>query len=122
MENNNFVSWFEIPVQNIIRAKAFYEAILGESLQILDLGDVKMALFPQRGVTGSLIQNLWYTPSHQGPLIYLNCNPDLSKVEKRVDDSGGKVLIPKRQISEEHGYMAVIQDTEGNRVALHSIN
>ena len=55
-----------------------------------------------------------------GPLVYLNAEPDLAIVLGRVERAGGKVTVPKRQISPEHGYMAVFIDSEGNRVALHS--
>ncbi|HET8865202.1 MAG TPA: VOC family protein, partial [Gracilimonas sp.] len=73
-------------------------------------------------VGGTIIQNGdWYIPSDKkGPLLYLNANPDLIHVLDRVEKAGGKITIPKRQITEENGYMAVIIDSEGNRVALHS--
>jgi predicted enzyme related to lactoylglutathione lyase len=118
------VSWFEIPATNIQRAKAFYQDIFDMELQELDLGDgFKMALFPVEtgGVGGALCQHEeFYRPGHAGPLIYLNGNPDLQAVLDRVQPSGGKVIKAKTQISEEYGYMAVFEDTEGNRIALHS--
>jgi len=57
----------------------------------------------------------------EGPLIYLNANPDVQQVLDKVEAAGGKVMVPKTQISPEYGYMAVMVDTEGNRIALHSI-
>ncbi|NIQ05072.1 MAG: VOC family protein, partial [Candidatus Korarchaeota archaeon] len=73
-------------------------------------------------VGGALIQKEeYYNPSDlYGPLLYLNANPDLQKVLDKVEGSGGKISIPKRLITEDNGYMAVIIDSEGNRVALHS--
>ncbi|HNP53532.1 MAG TPA: hypothetical protein PKK69_02900, partial [Ferruginibacter sp.] len=56
----------------------------------------------------------------QGPLVYLNANPDVQLVLNRVEAAGGKIIVPKTEISPEYGFMAVIIDTEGNRVALHS--
>lgn len=121
----NAINWFEIPVKDINRAKSFYEAIFGFELFSLDVGDgLKMAIFPAESETvgGALIQKgEYYHPSDTfGPLLYLNANPDLQFVLDKVEDSGGKVTIPKRLITEDNGYMAVIIDSEGNRVALHS--
>ena len=56
-----------------------------------------------------------------GPLVYLNANPDVQNVLDRVVAAGGNIMVPKTQISPEYGYMAVIIDTEGNRIGLHSI-
>jgi predicted enzyme related to lactoylglutathione lyase len=53
-------------------------------------------------------------------VLYLNANPDLSPVLGRIPAAGGKVLLPKTQITPEIGYKAVFEDTEGNRLALHS--
>lgn len=119
------INWFEIPVSDINRARKFYEQIFEIEMSEVDLGDgPKMALFPTEdsGTGGALIQFLeWYQPSDsKGPLLYLNANPDLKTVLDRVEKAGGKITIPKRQISPEFGYMAVILDTEGNRIALHS--
>ncbi|SMO78879.1 VOC family protein [Gracilimonas mengyeensis] len=119
------ISWFEIPVKDIQRAKDFYEDIFGFEMFSMDLGDdLQMALFPveEQTVGGALIEHSdWYVPSNKkGPLVYLNANPDLEKVQERVKPAGGEVQIAKRLISEDHGYMAVILDSEGNRIALHS--
>jgi predicted enzyme related to lactoylglutathione lyase len=122
---NNAINWFEIPVSDIDRAKTFYEAIFGFEMHSMDVGDdLQMAVFPsdQDGVGGSLIKNSeYYYPSEsKGPLVYLNGNPDLQKVLDKVEEAGGKISIAKRQISPDHGFMAVIIDSEGNRIALHS--
>ncbi|MBK7409547.1 MAG: VOC family protein [Saprospirales bacterium] len=120
------VSWFEIPVTNLVRAKKFYETILDVSFQDLDLGpNHKMALFPAEpdGIGGALaLQKDFYFPGNQGPVVYLNANPDLQSVLNRIEGAGGKITMPKRQISEENGFMAIFEDSEGNRIALHSIS
>lgn len=121
----NAINWFEIPATDIERAKKFYEAIFSFEMHELDIGDgLRMALFPAESGTvgGTVIQNDdGYKPSDsKGPLLYLNANPDLQVVLDRVEAAGGTVTIPKRLITEENGYMAVIIDSEGNRVALHS--
>ncbi|MFD2530876.1 VOC family protein [Gracilimonas halophila] len=121
----NAINWFEIPATDIERAKKFYENIFSFEMHELDIGDgLRMALFPAESGTvgGTIIQNEdWYKPSDsKGPLLYLNANPDLQTVLDRLEAAGGTVNIPKRLITEENGYMAVIIDSEGNRVALHS--
>lgn len=120
-----WIHWFEIPVEDLPRAQAFYEGLFGVALQALEPAPgLKMALFPGehgglRG--GALVQHpAFYKPGAQGPLLYLGADPDLAPVLARVEGLGGKVLIPKRLISPERGFMAVFQDSEGNRVALHS--
>jgi len=127
MPFNNAISWFEIPTQDIDRAANFYEAIFNVSLIPLDLQQLKMRMFPVedpgKGVGGALCYNKeFYKPSAtDGPLIYLNGNPDVQNILDKVEPAGGKIVVPKTQISPEYGYMAVFIDTEGNRVALHSI-
>jgi len=56
-----------------------------------------------------------------GPLIYLNANPDVRGVLDKVEAAGGTVMMPKTEISPEYGFMALFMDTEGNRIGLHSI-
>jgi predicted enzyme related to lactoylglutathione lyase len=119
----NALAWFEIPATDIARARRFYETIFQFEMRPLDLGTLQMALFPAEGSGGALCQMpAWYKPSAEaGPLVYLNAEPDLAIVLGRVEGAGGKVTVPKRQISPEYGYMAVFIDCEGNRVALHSM-
>lgn len=121
----NAINWFEIPATDIDRARAFYEAILDIEMHSMNIGeDTHMALFPMHEgkVSGALISNAeFYEPSNsKGPLLYLNGDPDLQLVLDRVEENGGSIHIQKQQISEENGYMAVIEDSEGNRIALHS--
>jgi predicted enzyme related to lactoylglutathione lyase len=75
------------------------------------------------GIGGSLVYNKdFYKPSAtDGPLIYLNANPDVQYVLDKIEAAGGKILVSKTQISEDYGYMAMFVDTEGNRIALHSV-
>jgi uncharacterized protein len=122
----NAISWIEIPTKNLDRAQKFYETILNITLSPLDLPNIKMRMFPiddPMGVGGALVDSGgFHKPSAtDGPLIYLNANPDVQRVLDKVEKAGGKITVPKTQISPEYGYMAVIIDTEGNRVAFHSI-
>ena len=123
---NNAVGWFEIPVENMDRAMAFYEKVLDLKLDRNKMGPLDMAWFPWTeegaGSPGSLVHNSeFYKPSADGVLIYLTAHSgDLSNELARVEEAGGKIQIPKTKISDEYGFMAVIFDSEGNRVALHS--
>ncbi len=127
MTFQNAVSWFEIPTVDLGRAQKFYETIFDTQLIPLDLQQIKMRMFPienqMTGIGGALVYNKdFYKPSAtDGPLIYLNANPDVQNVLDKVEAAGGKILVPKTQISEDYGYMAMFVDTEGNRIALHSI-
>ncbi|AEE50377.1 VOC family protein [Haliscomenobacter hydrossis] len=113
--------WIEIPTTDIQRAKTFYESVFDEKLQLLDMGEFKMAIFTSGGFALCQLKDV-YRPSTEGPLIYLNGNPDLNTILEKVAPAGGEILIEKRQISEEQGYMAVFTDTEGNRLGLRSKN
>jgi len=123
---HNVVGWFEIPVTDMERSIRFYEKVFGFKLSRHKMGSLDMAWFPSIegsiGSSGSLVhQPEHYKPSPDGILIYFtttsgDINEDLKKVEK----AGGKVLSPKTKISEEIGYMALILDSEGNRIAFHS--
>jgi predicted enzyme related to lactoylglutathione lyase len=127
MTFKNAISWFEIPTTDIDRAAKFYETIFGISLIPMDLQNLKMRMFPiedqMTGIGGALIYNKdFYKPSStDGPLIYLNGNPDVQNILDKIEAAGGKILVPKTQISPEYGHMAVFTDTEGNRIALHSV-
>ena len=122
----NAISWFEIPSSDLARATKFYETVFGVTLNPLDLPNIKMRMFPledMMGVGGAIVDSGgFHKPSTtDGPLIYLNGNPDLQKLLDKVEGAGGKILVPKTEISPEYGYMAVIVDTEGNRIGLHSV-
>ena len=125
MIHQSAISWFEIPANNLDRAQRFYEMILDVELTPVDLDNFQMRMFPTQdamGVGGALCHSNSHIPSEtDGPLIYLNANPDVQHVLDRVERAGGRILVPKTQISPEYGYMAVIIDTEGNRIAFHSV-
>ena len=118
----NPVGWFEIPVTDMTRAKAFYEHVLGLRLELHDLGPLQMAWFPMRngeyGSSGSLVKNEAYAPAHAGTLVYFTC-PDIDTALQRVAEQGGKVLRPRTSIG-EYGFVGHFEDSEGNRVAVHS--
>jgi uncharacterized protein len=121
------ISWFEIPATDIERAQKFYEALFQIKLINMDFPGVKMRAFPlddpMEGVGGTIIDTGgFHKPSAtDGTLIYLNGNPDLQIILDRVEAAGGKIMIPKKEISPDYGYMGMFTDTEGNRIALHSV-
>ncbi len=119
----NPVNWFEIPATDLSRAQAFYEAILETTLTRNEMGPLKMAWFPMdpqaAGATGTLIMADEYVPSHKGSMVYFSV-PDIEATLARVAEHGGKILHPKQSIG-EFGFVAHFEDSEGNRVALHSV-
>jgi predicted enzyme related to lactoylglutathione lyase len=121
------ISWFEIPATDIDRAAKFYEAIFGIKMITMDMPNIKMRMFPledaMNGVGGAIVDTGgFHKPSAtDGPLVYLNGNPDVQIIMDRVEAAGGKIVVPKMEISPEYGDMAVIVDTEGNRIAFHNI-
>lgn len=124
---DNNLNWFEIPANDINRAKKFYESIFS-----IDMGPVQemmgmhMAFFPAEPgngkANGGLCQSDMHKPSAEGSVVYLNANPAMDNVIEKIDASGGKLIMPKTKISDEIGYMAFFTDTEGNKIGLHSQN
>lgn len=123
---NNVVGWFEIPVTDMERAIGFYQKVLGLELDRNQVGPLDMAWFPYTeegtGSPGSLVyMEDYYKPSQDGVLIYFTAHSgDLANELSRVEEAGGKVIMEKKLITEEIGYMGVFNDTEGNRIAIHS--
>ena len=127
MSLGNALNWFEIPVTDFSRGKKFYETIFDYQMPEMAMGPVHMGFFlydqPGGKAGGAICKSDIHTPSDKGSLIYLNCQPDLQVMLDRVEGAGGKILVPKTRISAEQelGYWAMILDTEGNKVALHSM-
>lgn len=119
----NSVVWFEIPVSDMKRAKAFYDKVLDIDIHVTDFGGILMGWFPNDegapGASGSLVQHESYIPSHEGTVVYFS-SEDVQIELDRIEAAGGKIMQPKTEISPEYGYMGVFEDCEGNRVALHS--
>lgn len=122
--DHNMVGWFEIPVKDMDRAKRFYETVFDINISLHDLGGFLMGWFPydekQKGISGSLVKHEMYTPSDSaGTLIYFSCKDLQSELDKVVA-AGGEVLKGKTAIGGDYGFMGLMKDTEGNRIALHS--
>jgi len=117
----NAINWFELPATDLARAQAFYEAVLATTLKAETFGGMAMALFPYAqgaGVGGALVKDARFVPSQAGALVYLDAGGALDACLARVPAAGGRVLMEKTDIGAP-GFIAVVQDTEGNRVGLH---
>ena len=122
-EFKDYVSWFEIPAIDFKQAVNFYNHIFGIEMIQNVTEENAMAFFPvTKGIGGAVISGPGSVPSDIGPLIYLNGGKDLSNVLDKIEDAGGRIVMPKTLISEEAGYFAIFIDSQGNKLALHSKN
>lgn len=124
---HNPVIWFEIYVDNLPRARAFYERVLGVTLERLNSPDspdeLEMWAFPmamdQVGAGGALVKMKGVRPGGGGTLVYFAC-ADCALEAQRAVDAGGALFKAKMPIG-EYGHIALVHDTEGNLVGLHSM-
>ena len=121
--NRNPVGWFELYVQDINRAKAFYENVFQTSLEPLPNTELTMYMFPggpeQSGAPGALIQMEGIPSRPGGTLIYFSC-ADCSEEAARAVEAGGRIEKEKFSIG-DYGYIALVHDCEGNLIGLHSM-
>jgi hypothetical protein len=119
--SKNTVVWTDIPVVDLNRAIAFYSKVLGEPVTLEKMDDFAFALLPhpKESVSGCLVVASDNKPSRTGVMIYLSVNGRLDAAAKAAADHGGEVLQPKHPIG-PYGFRAIIVDSEGNRIALHS--
>lgn len=120
----NPVFHFEIPVTDMERAIRFYETVFETSLSRESVDGHDMAFFPRAadkpGASGALAKGDVYVPSKTGPIIYFDV-ADIDAVLERATRRGAKVLYPKKHIGDA-GYVAEIEDSEGNRIALNAVS
>lgn len=123
----NILTWFEIPVTDTQRAKKFYETILDIEMVTRTDGNNEAAFFPfnpnviqatSGRVTGVLSKSERNSPSASGTMVYINASPRIQDVLDRVEPAGGKIVMPALKMNA--GFIAVIIDSEGNRVGLHA--
>jgi predicted enzyme related to lactoylglutathione lyase len=117
----NQIVWCDIPVLDLDRAVKFYSAVLGQEVKRHEFPGMTIGVLPHNDgeVGASLSQSAEEKPSEHGTMIYLNANGRLDDAIAAVVANGGKVIKPKHAIG-PFGFRAVIVDSEGNRVALHS--
>ena len=119
----NPVGWFEIYVEDMERARAFYEAVLRVKLERLPVPDIEMWTFPMSpdapGSAGSLVKMPGFPVGRNSVLVYFSCE-DCANEESRVVSAGGKIEKEKFSIG-PYGFVSLVYDTEGNMFGLHSM-
>ncbi len=120
----NPVGWFEIHVEDIERAKAFYETVFQRSLHKLPDNPLGYDMYvfdgdiQNSGAMGALIKHPMRKPSQEGALVYFSCD-DCAVEAERAEKSGGRIFKPKTDIG-GYGFIAIVGDSEGNAIGLHS--
>ena len=119
----NPVRWFEIYVQDINRAKKFYESVFNVKLERLDTPDIEIWSFPwqedQMGTAGALVKMKGVESGGNSTIVYFACD-DCAVEESRAEKFGGKIEKRKTSIG-QYGYISLVYDTEGNIIGLHSM-
>ena len=117
----NAVNWFEIPVNDMDRAVKFYQGMLSTDLHKEVFGGIPHAIFPtdkaKDSVSGSLVKDDKRKPNPEGTLLYLNVEGKLDACLQRTPGVGGSVVLPRTGIG-EHGFIAIVRDTEGNKLCV----
>jgi uncharacterized protein len=120
------VGWFDIYVEDMDRAQAFYEQVLSTTLLPMDDSTnptAQMRAFgddiTSHGAGGALVKLDYARPGPGGSMVYFSCE-DCAVEEARVSAAGGSIVRPKFSIG-GHGFVSIINDTEGNMVGLHSM-
>lgn len=117
----NALNWFEIPVRDMDRAVAFYDAILGAKMRREVFGGMPYAIFPCEapGIGGALVQDAKRAPGAGGTLVYLNADGILDAILERAEKAKATILLPKTPIGKD-GFIAILTDSEGNHVGFNS--
>ena len=122
----NAITWFEIGTANLVKATAFYEAVLGQKMRLENMGPSEGAVFAYDeaadGVGGALLCGPTAPqPSAMGTLVYLDASPLLDSALARVIRAGGQIAMPRQALPPGLGFIAHITDLDGNRVGLHAL-
>lgn len=120
-KRKDFIGWFEIPALNFNQSVNFYNQIFDIEMETNFDENYGMAFFPlNKGIGGSIVAGPGSTPGDSGPLIYLNAGEDLNLVLGKVEQAGGRIVMPKTLINDEDGCFAIFIDPEANKLALYS--
>lgn len=119
--NTNPVGWFELPATDIERAQKFYEALLNVTLERRDIPEYETAWFPYNGdgygAAGAIFKGMGYVPTRGGSVVYFSCEDIDAAIERGVA-AGATLFLPKKDIG-KNGFIAWLEDTEGNTIGLH---
>lgn len=120
----SFISLFEIPATDVSRAVDFYQTILGITIEKMEMPGMEMGIFPYEDqmIPGVIMKAEGVNPSAGGITVYLNAGDNLQTVLDKIEENGGKILVPKTAHADESGFFALFLDTEGNRLGLNSPN
>jgi predicted enzyme related to lactoylglutathione lyase len=120
---NNPIRWFEIYVDDMNRAKAFYEFVFNRELGSLASGDLEMWTFgsdqEMHGSGGALVKVDGFPAGGNSTIVYFSCE-DCAFEEAKTADAGGEIVKSKFSIG-EYGFVSLVKDTEGNMIGLHSM-
>jgi uncharacterized protein len=120
---SNPIGWFEIYVQDMSRARAFYDSVFATRLERLEGPDIEMWAFPMQpdhpGAPGALVKMDGFPSGGNSTIVYFTCS-DCAVEAKRASESGGKIYKNKFSIG-QYGFIALVLDTEGNMIGLHSM-
>lgn len=120
-QTHNRAVWFDIPVADLDRAISFYQAVLAIKVDKAEMEGFSFAVLDHsEGNGGCLVPNADEVIGDKGLLLYLNTEGRIQAAVSAVTANGGKVLEPVHSMG-PHGFRAVIHDSEGNRLALHSM-
>ena len=118
----NAINWFAIPAVDFDRACEFYSEILGGEVRVSDVAGEKMGMLPnfdmEEGGVGGHITVDPENASSKGMMVYLNGQPNLQHILDKVEQAGGKIILPKT--ASPGGFMATFLDSEGNKLAIHN--
>jgi predicted enzyme related to lactoylglutathione lyase len=121
---NNPVGWFEIYVQDMARAKAFYQTVFSVELTRLENPDLEMWAFAMQpdgyGASGALVRMPGFASGDNSVLVYFSC-ADCAVQAARAASAGGRIHKEKMSIG-QYGHIALIVDSEGNMIGLHSMH
>jgi uncharacterized protein len=118
----NVISWFEIYASNFERAKKFYTEVFQWEITDVPVSSdrhqqMEYATFPNEGTSGALVRMKEVNPGNGGTLVYFHTE-EINEELGRVESAGGKIILPKQNVGT--GFIALVEDTEGNVIGLRS--
>ena len=120
---NNPVNWFEIPTNDLEKAKTFYSSVFKFEFQSVKIPGSEMYVFSgdlsEKGAMGAIVKSKHVKPTDHGTVVYFDCK-DLTETLQLIENAGGTIIFPKTYIG--FGNIAQFSDTEGNRLGLYAPN